>query len=176
MDKNFQLKDLISFDDVVTACGVNKLGVTWRKLNYYKSLGLLPKAERLAGDKRGYYPYIVIFYLELYLFLQNNLGYTLQEIKQLMNESGIPAETFLLYVIDSYKAFLIRVFEKYKIEDIIDPIQFLQFANFAYSFMLKEKVDSFSKKGKKQGEKIIDDMAVGAFKILEISLAEKEKE
>lgn len=76
----------INYDEIIKRCEGEGIDVTWRKLNYYKTLGLLPKAERQEKDKRGYYPEFMIFVLAIYHFLQNNVGMTLEEIGKLVTK------------------------------------------------------------------------------------------
>ena len=76
-------KKYFNCDKIIGDCKVIGVEVTWRTLNYYKSLGLLPKPTRIKGDKKGYYPSEVIDDLVLYHFLQNDIGFTLKEIKEL---------------------------------------------------------------------------------------------
>ena len=76
-------KKYFNCDKIIEDCKVIGVEVTWRTLNYYKSLGLLPKPTRIKGDKKGYYPTEVIDDLILYHFLQNDIGFTLKEIKEL---------------------------------------------------------------------------------------------
>ena len=45
--------EYINFDQIIEKCKRTGINVTWRKLNYYKTLGLLPKAIRIEKDKRG---------------------------------------------------------------------------------------------------------------------------
>lgn len=77
--------EYINFDQIIEKCKRTGINVTWRKLNYYKTLGLLPKAIRIEKDKRGYYPAFVVFVLSAYDFLQHHLGLTLDEIKKLVD-------------------------------------------------------------------------------------------
>ena len=76
-------KRYINCGKIIEDCEVIGVEVTWRTLNYYKSLGLLPKSTRIKGDKKGYYPSEIIDDLVLYHFLQNDIGFTLKEIKEL---------------------------------------------------------------------------------------------
>ena len=84
------IEELISYDKIRELTADLGMDVTWRKLNYYKSLGLLPRALRKPGDKRGYYSYYVFYDLFVFNFLQNNLGFTLQEIKKLIKDFKLP--------------------------------------------------------------------------------------
>lgn len=76
---------LINYDNIIELGKVEGMNITWRKLNYYKTLGLLPKSQRVPGDKRGYYPASVFQDLRVYNFLQNSLGFTLDEIKEIVD-------------------------------------------------------------------------------------------
>ena len=78
--------DYISGDEIIEKCKCKGIEVSWRKLNYYKTLGLLPKAIRIEKDKRGYYPSYIVFVLSAYHFLQHHLGMTLDEIKKLVDK------------------------------------------------------------------------------------------
>jgi len=78
-----------SYADIIKECKQYGVEVTWRKLNYYKSLGLLPKAERLEGDKRGFYSQMFVLVLLVYNFLQNHLMFTLNQIKNMIDKSSL---------------------------------------------------------------------------------------
>lgn len=80
--------ELINYDEIIKRCKEIGIDVTWRKLNYYKFLGLLPTSQRIEGDKRGYYPVHVIQDLWLYHFMQRNLCFTLDEIRKLVKNFG----------------------------------------------------------------------------------------
>ena len=79
-------KKYFNCDKIIEDCKIIGVEVTWRTLNYYKSLGLIPKPTRIKGDKKGYYPAEVIDDLVLYHFLQNDIGFTLKEIKELRDD------------------------------------------------------------------------------------------
>ncbi|MFA6635715.1 MAG: MerR family transcriptional regulator [Candidatus Omnitrophota bacterium] len=66
------------------------LSLTWRTLNYYRKLGLLPPPERIPYDKCKYYPKTILKDLAVYYFLQNYLGFTLEEIKILGDKFKLP--------------------------------------------------------------------------------------
>lgn len=100
-----------SYDDIIKTCCTFGVDVTWRKLNYYKSLSLLPKAERVEGDKKGYYPRYITLTLLVYSFLQNHLGLTLKDIKkELERVKHFTADNrifmFAIWVDVSYRYFL----------------------------------------------------------------------
>jgi DNA-binding transcriptional MerR regulator len=102
---------LISYDDIIEYGKKLGIEITWRKLNYYKTLGLLPKP--LRQERKGFYSYAIAHVLVIYNFLQNHLGLTLEEIKQMIGEvsKGNPLvagqiQLFALWVDSTYGFFL----------------------------------------------------------------------
>lgn len=63
---------------------VQKLGVTARTLHYYEEVGLIQEVQRTSGGHR-LYDDKTVSRLEQILKLRDVLGYTLQEIKQIMH-------------------------------------------------------------------------------------------
>ncbi len=98
----------ISYEDLITKCKAAGFNLTWRTLNYYKSLGLLPKSERIQGDKRGYYLRQTVEVLLNYHFLQQQIGLTLTEIKDLLDKFSskfIPKDKLHIPVAGKYFIF-----------------------------------------------------------------------
>jgi len=81
--------EYLSYDKIINDCKEAGIEITWRTLNYYKSLGLLPGPTRMKGDKKGYYPREIVNDLMLYYFLQKNVGFTLRQIKKLRDDFQI---------------------------------------------------------------------------------------
>jgi len=75
---------------------VKALGVTPRTLHYYEEMGLIPACERTAGGHR-LYDEETIEKLEHILRLKEYLGYSLQEIRSVLD-----AEAELLRLKVSY--------------------------------------------------------------------------
>ena len=102
--------ELVSYDEIINHAKKLGINVTWRKLNYYKSIGLLPKPVRVEGDKRGHYPFSVIRELTVCYFLQNSLGFTLEEIKGLLDNFGLfsseQRDLFSYWVEKTYGVFI----------------------------------------------------------------------
>lgn len=110
-------KEHISYDEIISFCRQFGIDVTWRKLNYYKMLGLLPKP--LLKQRKGFYSPAINRALIVYNFLQNHLGFTLSEIKDMIyNVKG--AKTTIdervailsLWIEATYGYFIDMVFKK----------------------------------------------------------------
>lgn len=63
---------------------VQRLGVTPRTLHYYEELGLIPQVRRTSGGHR-LYDEATVERIEKILRMKETLGYSLQEIKELMH-------------------------------------------------------------------------------------------
>lgn len=150
-----KLADRLTYDDIIKDCKTIGIEVTWRTLNYYKSLGLLPKPTKVEGSKRGYYPTEITNDLILYHFLQNDIGFTLKEIKDLRNDFKIiddylnttPAllGPFLAYSVVGNFAYIINVTYAAYIEAFInDPKSGEYFKTFGVnSIILLNKTYKF---------------------------------
>ena len=104
---------LITYDDIIEQCAEAGISVTWRKLNYYKSLGLLPKSQRVEKDKRGYYPSYITQFIFIYYFLQNNLSFTLEEIRGLIKRFKLPPVSGEQYFFGSWVTLTYSYFFKF---------------------------------------------------------------
>ena len=146
--------DLLSYDDIINELKQQGISMSLRTLNYYKSLGLIPKpvprGENPKGDRRGHYPRKVLVYFRAYYFLQNHLGFTLKEIKSLVKkfayhmEGLVPKNPFYSWIIFTYTCFLDDVLTevKKKIKDY-NGVEIILFINYQYKKALKESGISY---------------------------------
>ena len=74
-------------DELTVDMVVNRLGVTPRTLHYYEEVGLLPNVCRTSGGHRVY-DEGTIKRLEQILELKQTLGYSLKEIKRILQVEG----------------------------------------------------------------------------------------
>lgn len=65
-----------------------RLGITTRTLHYYEEVGLIPPVQRTPGGHRVY-DEATIARLEQILRLRDVLGYTLQEIREVMDVEDV---------------------------------------------------------------------------------------
>ena len=77
-------------------------GMSWRStINYYKTLGLIPKpcprAENPKGDKRGHYHKDVLLDLAAIHFLRHYCGLSLGEIKKFRNNAVSEEYRYMFY-------------------------------------------------------------------------------
>ena len=145
----------ISYDEIIKKCKTRGIEVTWRKLNYYKFLGLLPKSIRKRGDKKGYYPASILYNLIIYDFLQHHLNLTLAEIKKLRTQFELPQDLEKLFEanvfsnwIDStygyYLRFKMRVLDKNPSAIVFGAIAIGEI-NHNYKYYLTKSAPFFKK-------------------------------
>ncbi|MDQ0189213.1 MerR family transcriptional regulator [Alicyclobacillus cycloheptanicus] len=111
-------RDMHTVEDVVRL-----LGVTPRTLHYYEEVGLVKPASRTAGGHR-LYDDASVQKLQQILRLKNNLGYTLQEIKTILDQEALLDELRLNFQATPSDEEKLRLVEESVrlLEDVIDHI------------------------------------------------------
>ena len=140
----------LTYEEIINRGKPCGLDITWRKLNYYKTLGLLPysirkrikKRDKTTTDKKAYYPSEVFQDLVIYSFLQNQLGLTLDEIKDLKTNLKISGKdkSFNHYISSTYSYLLRLLLKKFQGELDREPIICIQVLNSIFKKRLQKEL------------------------------------
>jgi hypothetical protein len=114
--KKPEIPDILNYTQIRDLLALNGITLTERTMNYYKTIGLMPKpiprSENPKGDKRGYYPSWVHINLLAVHFLLHLCGQSLKDIRNLKDKVAPQIHGFHFYIelLDLYEAVLKKAF------------------------------------------------------------------